>query len=298
MKPRDYYRELIAQQIKELKSESVLDIRPTGSRSYVTPCPLDTDDDYIVLVTPKYYKQRHNSFCLNTLNIITHLNNGGYADGGADGFRSYKMDYDRRPFNFIVTKNPEFFQSYVAATEMMQGLNYSHKETRVKAFRDFRDAYLLGHDLEQVKSVLIEQVGTECHEDPSGVITVQATVAYGMGLGDYIWDDAAETVYDFGNPLTPQENMIGPDPVPIEAADPPDPYAELVRLGDAIGRERAQEGHARYIVSTTPPYNMIQRDPYQMAFTPAVVDRARRRFFDTRNIGPTPHPQPLLRNPL
>lgn len=95
---------------------------PTGSRYICNPAPTDTDNDTVIL-------------CNGYYDYASMLINDGWEDCG----QQYEMPGDFMAFrkdeeNLIITEDPEFFQTYIRATEGAKVLNLLKKEDRIALF--------------------------------------------------------------------------------------------------------------------------------------------------------------------
>lgn len=104
---------------------------PTGSRYICNPAPKDTDNDTVILVNGFY-------------DYDTILRDDGWEDCGPDydnvgEFRAYRKGEE----NYIVTEDPEFYDSYVKATEGAKALNLLKKEDRIALFQAVCSASLM-----------------------------------------------------------------------------------------------------------------------------------------------------------
>lgn len=110
----------------------VTDIRPVGSRVTCNPPPVDTDIDYLVLVTndqfdsllPDLFSQGFDIDGSEVCDPADHLSN-------KDTFQSFSHG----DLNLIVTQDSEFFRRFLAATEVAKRLNLLVKEDRVALFQ-------------------------------------------------------------------------------------------------------------------------------------------------------------------
>lgn len=102
--------------------DTVIKSYPTGSRYICNPAPTDTDNDTLILVNGYYdYPEM--------------LLNDGWEDCG----KEYDMPGDFMAFrkgeeNYIITEDPDYFLSYIKATEGAKALNLLKKEDRISLF--------------------------------------------------------------------------------------------------------------------------------------------------------------------
>ncbi len=98
-------------------------LEPVGSRVTCDPPPMNTDEDYLILVAA-------NRFAALEAEVVGQ----GFVLGGSrvgDEFRSYKLE----AVNLIVTTKAEFFDRFMAATSVAQRLNLLDKADRVALFQ-------------------------------------------------------------------------------------------------------------------------------------------------------------------
>lgn len=99
---------------------------PTGSRVICRPPPLDTDEDWVLLVSDVA------AFGMEAL--LEGWSGSPVALDAAKyphGFASYR----KGELNLIVTAGEDFFQRFIAATSVAQRLNLHSKEDRVALFQ-------------------------------------------------------------------------------------------------------------------------------------------------------------------
>lgn len=110
--------------------ECVIKQYPTGSRYICNPAPTDTDNDTIFLVNGFY-------------DWKAALEADGWEYCGKDYEKDGEFDaYRKGEENYIVTEDPEFYKSFVQATEGARALNLLNKEDRIKLFRAVRESGL------------------------------------------------------------------------------------------------------------------------------------------------------------
>lgn len=108
-------------------------IAPTGSRYICNPAPMDTDEDWLILVHPDKFED-----------ILSHICVSGYELGGSDifaaedtyvteweGFQSWK----KGEINLIITTSKDFFDKFVKATEIAKEQNLLLKDDRIMLFQ-------------------------------------------------------------------------------------------------------------------------------------------------------------------
>lgn len=102
--------------------ETVIRSYPTGSRYICNPAPVDTDNDTIFLVNG-YYQYA------DMLAQEGWDNCGRDYEKGGD-FQAWRKGEE----NYILTEDPEFFESYIKATEGAKALNLLNKQDRINLF--------------------------------------------------------------------------------------------------------------------------------------------------------------------
>lgn len=109
----------------ELREElvDIIDIFPTGSSYTCEPPVLDTDVDFVILVSnlQEFTPVAHD------LGWVTTRDNGNYP---TSQFRSFRRD----TINLIVTELPYYFQRYMVATKLAKQFNLLKKEDRCALF--------------------------------------------------------------------------------------------------------------------------------------------------------------------
>jgi len=124
-------RDFICEELMRLSIGLFYEGSPTGSRSYVSPPPLDTDDDYVFLV-PEHMLNRQ-IIMLGRHDF--HPCSSGYPEST---FRSFKSTTN--PINLILIKDRKFFETYKETTEIMiENFNLKSKYDRVSVFKSIRD---------------------------------------------------------------------------------------------------------------------------------------------------------------
>ncbi len=110
------------EQLHKSLSRFALGWAMTGSRAICVPTPLDTDEDYIVLV------QRDRSLSwLADIGFVESINEG-YDESWMSAWR---LDY----FNVVITDDPCFFDRFSAATLLAGQRNILGKEDRLMLFK-------------------------------------------------------------------------------------------------------------------------------------------------------------------
>jgi hypothetical protein len=106
---------------------------PTGSRYICDPPPMDTDEDYVVLV------QSFTEYAQNLLDqgwTVT-VDDEAY-DSLSDGEDAYSFITARKgEMNLIIYAHQKGFDRFVAATEVSKRMNLLDKGDRVQVFIQF-----------------------------------------------------------------------------------------------------------------------------------------------------------------
>lgn len=125
-------------------SEMVDRMMPCGSRVTCDPAPLDTDEDYLLLVDAQYDGMKlvkDGPMRMNELEIYLRLN--GWEMGGSlptditvnippdAQFASWTLD----DLNLIITTSQAFFSRHMAATAVCKRLNLLDKADRIAVFQ-------------------------------------------------------------------------------------------------------------------------------------------------------------------
>ena len=113
------------------------EVTPCGSRVTCDPPPVNTDQDYLVLVPPGEDDVTSAVGILGDYKFLWESSEH-YQTEAADGFMSWRKDY----VNMIVTSNPEFAWKHRAATALCKRLNLQTKADRIALFQ----AVLYGND--------------------------------------------------------------------------------------------------------------------------------------------------------
>lgn len=123
----------------DIKIPGVLAVHPTGSREICNPPPIETDDDYIVLVRDIEKAELY----LETSVLAT--SEGSEPDdmfGNDSSFVSMRLG----EVNFILTQDLHFFSKFVLATKVARKLNLLKKDDRICLFQ----AILYGNEPEEL----------------------------------------------------------------------------------------------------------------------------------------------------
>lgn len=104
---------------------------PTGSRYICSPAPVDTDEDFVVLLRPNSHKY-----------IESWMSAEGYECNSkvyaGSKFWSFKGKDKGTLVNFITTEDSEFYNNFIIATEEAKERNLLKKEDRINLFKEFK----------------------------------------------------------------------------------------------------------------------------------------------------------------
>ena len=126
---------------------------PTGSRYICNPPVTDTDDDWVVLVED-----------INYARFIAGRNGWYQAEADTSYGRAGEEDtvptfssmrHNTESYNYIFIQDPEFYDRYVAATELAKHYNLLKKPDRIQLFH----AVLYGEYIEPPVVQRLEEVG-------------------------------------------------------------------------------------------------------------------------------------------
>ena len=112
----------------DIKIPGILAVHPTGSREICNPPPIETDDDYIVLVRDIEKAELY----LETAVLAT-LEGSEPDDPFANNSPFVSMRFG--DVNFILTQDWYFFSKFVLATKVAKKLNLLKKEDRICLFQ-------------------------------------------------------------------------------------------------------------------------------------------------------------------
>lgn len=129
------------------------DARPVGSRITCTPAPIDTDEDWLVLLAPN--KDETDLDAIRALGFTQDGRPEFYTGSEAGGFRSFRRD----EVNIVTTRDPMFFDLFMTATGLAKRFNLLDKGDRIALFQ----AVLYG-------------VRTPMLEDPHGTAVTEIPV--------------------------------------------------------------------------------------------------------------------------
>ena len=107
----------------------VVDYAPTGSREICNPSPMDTDEDWVVLI-------KHND-AMREFEKVLVLD--GWLICGKDYEEAKRIDstfksYRKGEINLILTRNPLIYERYKFATRLCKFLNITDKAQRIGVF--------------------------------------------------------------------------------------------------------------------------------------------------------------------
>lgn len=109
-----------------------LRFEPVGSRVTCDPAPTDTDEDFLVLVTPETFADFELALCLQGFEFGgSRIHAGGCLLGDESSFQSYTLGAE----NVIVTASEAFFNRFMAATSVAKRLNLLDKSDRIALFQ-------------------------------------------------------------------------------------------------------------------------------------------------------------------
>jgi hypothetical protein len=112
-----------------LTGGEIVSIEPCGSRVTCDPAPLDTDEDFLVEISPKETDVGEVVNCLGGLHF--HWEGGEHYQMAADTFMSWR----RGNVNLIVTANKRFADRHRTATWLCKRLNLLNKQDRIALFQ-------------------------------------------------------------------------------------------------------------------------------------------------------------------
>jgi hypothetical protein len=125
-------------------AEMVDRMQPVGSRVTCDPAPIDTDEDYLLLVDAVYEGGKLIKDGFKRLDELEfYLHTHGWKMGGSlptdmvtqippeARFCSWTLD----EINLIITCSPEFFRRHLAATALAKRLNLLVKADRIALFQ-------------------------------------------------------------------------------------------------------------------------------------------------------------------
>jgi hypothetical protein len=127
-------------------SDMVDRMQPCGSRVTCNPPPMDTDEDYLLLIGDKWPAGANLDVIPadeREMELEMHLRANGWEMGGSlpndmkvevpshVKFSSWTKD----ELNLIITTSEEFFRRHLAATHIAKHLNLLHKRERIMLFQ-------------------------------------------------------------------------------------------------------------------------------------------------------------------
>jgi hypothetical protein len=118
-------------EIESIKSKCIR-FEPVGSRVTCNPAPMDTDQDFLVLVHPE-------GFAEFEADLYSHgyafggsrIHAGGCLVGDDASFQSFTLGET----NMIVTASEVFFNRFMAATSVAKRFNLLDKSDRIALFQ-------------------------------------------------------------------------------------------------------------------------------------------------------------------
>lgn len=111
--------------ITEALGTVLRDVQPVGSRITCDPAPVDTDEDWLVLVTDVPEER------MKQMGFGQDGSPEFYTGNDAGGFRSWR----KGDLNVITTQSDEFFQLFLTATYLAKRFNLQRKEDRIALFQ-------------------------------------------------------------------------------------------------------------------------------------------------------------------
>ena len=124
-------------------SEMVDKMQPCGSRVTCNPPPMDTDEDYLLLIDPSGLGSNQNSSDVRLWNLEHYLRDNGWEVGGSlptDCITDLNPDeqfhsWTKSELNLIITLSPTFYGRFMAATSVSKRLNLMNKPDRIALFQ-------------------------------------------------------------------------------------------------------------------------------------------------------------------
>ena len=152
-----------------------------GSRVTCVPPPMDTDQDILVLASIKGYDELEQELRANRWK-----EDGDY--GAMTEFVSYKKQENGDLLNVILTDDPEWFDTFLAATAECAENNYLLKSERIKCFdkhfgRDEKKAATKKFDAQSYLQKYVQEMQAASAQ---AVAQVQAHAGLSQGIqGSY-----------------------------------------------------------------------------------------------------------------
>lgn len=112
--------------VKEALGDFLIYAKAVGSRVTCNPPPVDTDKDWLALVTDGAYPE-----ALIAAGFVQDGMPGFYTGNDNGGFRSWRLG----EINLITTEDEEFFNRFVTATELAKRFNLLNKKDRIALFQ-------------------------------------------------------------------------------------------------------------------------------------------------------------------
>lgn len=132
-------------------------IAHTGSREICNPPPMDTDDDWLVLIAPEDKEDFLSFFEIGTISEGDRIQGpSGWEIGGSEppGEESEFKSLKKGEFNIIMTTDPSYFKYFEAATTVAKKLNLLDKRDRIMLFA----AVMQGTKYEELLAVPVGQI--------------------------------------------------------------------------------------------------------------------------------------------
>jgi len=135
--PRELYYNDAVSEIARLFGNNTIEISnitKVGSRVTCSPPPLDTDEDFLILVKSgeKFEKEVADLYYIKGGSDIPHEDN---ILSSEDRFMSFVKVIDGVCVNLIVTESLIFFDRFMIATHVSTKLNLMNKEQRIMLFQ-------------------------------------------------------------------------------------------------------------------------------------------------------------------
>lgn len=111
--------------IMDALGDVLRDTHPVGSRITCDPAPVDTDEDWLVLVTDVPEKR------MKETGFGQEGSPEFYTGNDAGGFRSWR----KGDLNVITTQSDEFYRLFLTATYLAKRFNLLRKQDRIALFQ-------------------------------------------------------------------------------------------------------------------------------------------------------------------
>lgn len=117
--------------LDDLRTKCLM-IEPVGSRVTCNPPPMDTDQDFLVLVSASAFSDFDQYLCSYGYEFGgSRIHAGGCLVGDESSFQSYTLG----DVNLIVTSSDIFFNRFMAATSVAKRFNLLDKSDRIALFQ-------------------------------------------------------------------------------------------------------------------------------------------------------------------